>query len=118
MKMAQTKETAEATVEISGGTVRIDGKPTRIISGTIHYFRVHPEQWRDRISKAKMMGLNAIETYVCQNLHEPRPGEFDFSGKLDLPKFLEEIQSQGMYAISAPDRLSAPSGKTAVSRPG
>ena len=61
-------------VEVSGGAIRIDGKPVQMISGTIHYFRVHPELWRDRIEKAKMMGLNAIETYLCHNLHEPHKG--------------------------------------------
>ena len=70
-------------VEVAGGAIRIDGVATQIISGTIHYFRHVPEQWRDRIIKAKMMGLNAIETYVCHNLHEPHPGQFDFSGMLE-----------------------------------
>ncbi len=89
-------------IKVSGGAILVDGKPTQIISGTIHYFRIHPDQWSDRIAKAKMMGLNAIETYVCHNLHEPRPGEFNYSGILDLPKFLEEIHAQGLYAIVRP----------------
>ena len=91
-----------STVAISEGAIRIDGRPTQIISGTIHYFRVRPEQWRDRIEKARMMGLNAIETYVCHNLHEPRRGEFDFSGGLDLGRFLDEVAAAGMYAIVRP----------------
>lgn len=89
-------------VEVAGGAIRIDGVATQIISGTIHYFRHLPEQWRDRIIKAKMMGLNAIETYVCHNLHEPHPGQFDFSGMLDLERFLEIIQEEGLYAIVRP----------------
>ena len=91
-----------AGVEISGGAIRIAGKPTQIISGPIHYFRIRPEQWRDRIAKAKMMGLNAIETYVCHNLHEPKPGQFDFAGMLDLEAFLGEIHRAGLYAIVRP----------------
>ncbi len=89
-------------VEIAGGAIRIDGVATQIISGTIHYFRIHQDQWRDRIAKAKMMGINAIETYVCHNLHEPRPGEFDFSGMLDLEHFIELVHEEGLYAIVRP----------------
>lgn len=89
-------------VEVSGGAIRIDGKPVQMISGTIHYFRVHPELWRDRIEKAKMMGLNAIETYLCHNLHEPHKGEFDFSDMLDFERFLDEIHRAGLYAIVRP----------------
>lgn len=91
-----------AEIEISGGAIRVGGVPTQIISGTIHYFRICREQWADRIAKAKMMGLNAIETYVCHNLHEPEPGRFDFSGMLDLEAFLGEIRKAGLYAIVRP----------------
>jgi len=31
----------------------MDGKPYQIISGTIHYFRVVPEYWDDRLKKLK-----------------------------------------------------------------
>ncbi len=91
-----------AKVEVSQGAIRIDGKATQIISGTIHYFRVLPQLWRDRIEKAKMMGLNCIETYVSWNLHERTPGEFDFTGILDLEAFLDEVQRAGLYAIVRP----------------
>lgn len=40
----------------------LNGKPLRILSGAIHYFRVVPEYWRDRLLKLKAMGLNTIET--------------------------------------------------------
>ena len=29
-------------------TFYLDGSPVQIISGSIHYFRVVPEYWRDR----------------------------------------------------------------------
>ena len=35
----------------------LDGKPFRVISGSIHYFRVVPEYWRDRLEKLKASGL-------------------------------------------------------------
>ena len=49
--------------------------------GPLHYFRVHPDQWADRIRKARLMGLNTIETYVAWNAHAPRRGEFDTDGR-------------------------------------
>lgn len=42
----------------------LNGKPLRILSGAIHYFRVVPEYWKDRLLKLKAMGLNTIETWV------------------------------------------------------
>lgn len=89
-------------VEVRNRSIYIDDKATQIISGAIHYFRVLPELWNDRILKARQMGLNCIETYMCHNLHEPVPGKFDFSGILDVERFLETIRQAGMYAIMRP----------------
>ncbi|MFE5568931.1 beta-galactosidase family protein [Amycolatopsis japonica] len=80
----------------------LDGRPFQIISGALHYFRVHPDLWADRIDKARRMGLNTIETYVAWNAHSPEPGEFDVSGGLDLDRFLRLIAEAGMYAIVRP----------------
>ncbi len=80
----------------------LDGRPFRILSGALHYFRMHPDTWADRIEKARLMGLNTIETYVPWNAHSPRPGVFDTSGMLDLERFLREIADAGLYAIVRP----------------
>ena len=42
----------------------LDGKPFQIISGAIHYFRIVPEYWQDRLEKLKAMGCNTVETYI------------------------------------------------------
>src|SRR4051812_27320360 len=74
----------------------LDGRPHQIISGALHYFRVHPQQWADRIHKARLMGLNTIETYVAWNAHSPQRGEFLTEGGLDLAHFLELVADEGM----------------------
>ena len=53
-----------------------DGQPFRYISGSIHYFRVPRFNWKDRLLKMKMAGLNAIQTYAAWNFHELQPGQF------------------------------------------
>ena len=39
----------------------LNGKKFRIFSGSLHYFRVHPAYWRDRLRKYRAAGLNAID---------------------------------------------------------
>jgi beta-galactosidase len=80
----------------------LDGEPFRILSGALHYFRVHPDHWEDRIEKARLMGLNTIETYVPWNAHSPRPGVFETDGLLDLPRFLHLVGDAGLRAIVRP----------------
>jgi beta-galactosidase len=80
----------------------LDGEPFRVLSGSLHYFRVHPGQWADRISKARLMGLNTIETYVAWNAHAPTPDSFRLDGELDLGRFLDLVAAEGMHAIVRP----------------
>ncbi|MCC9311355.1 beta-galactosidase [Kitasatospora sp. RB6PN24] len=80
----------------------LDGAPLRILSGALHYFRVLPEQWEDRLALLRAMGLNTVETYVPWNLHEPRPGRYDFTGRLDLAAFLRAAERQGLHALVRP----------------
>ncbi|MFF2326000.1 MULTISPECIES: beta-galactosidase family protein [unclassified Streptomyces] len=79
---------------------RFDGKPVRLLSGALHYFRVHEAQWDHRLSMLRAMGLNCVETYVPWNLHEPRPGRFrDVAA---LGRFLDAAQRAGLWAIVRP----------------
>jgi len=79
-----------------------DGKPTKILSGAIHYFRVVPEYWEDRLLKLKACGLNTVETYVPWNFHEAKQGEFNFEGILDIGRFIEIAEELGLYVIVRP----------------
>jgi beta-galactosidase len=89
-------------LEIAEDGFRLDDRPFRILSGGLHYFRVHPDQWADRLRKARLLGLNTVETYVPWNLHAPRPGEFRLDGGLDLPRFLALAAAEGLYVLLRP----------------
>lgn len=78
----------------------LDGRPVRLLSGALHYFRVHEGQWGHRLGMLRAMGLNCVETYVPWNLHEPRPGEYrDVQA---LGRFLDAVREAGLWAIVRP----------------
>lgn len=87
---------------IAGDQFHLDGAPFRLLSGALHYFRVVPEYWPDRLRKLRALGLNTVETYVPWNLHEPRPGEFHFDGGLDIVRFIELAAAEGLKVIVRP----------------
>ncbi|HEY6372742.1 MAG TPA: glycoside hydrolase family 35 protein [Candidatus Sulfotelmatobacter sp.] len=89
-------------IGIEGDHFVLDGKPLQIISGELHYERIPREYWRDRLQKARAMGLNTISTYVFWNLHEPKPGVYDFTGLLDVAAFVRIAQEEGLYVILRP----------------
>ena len=83
-------------------TFYLNGEPFQIISGAIHYFRIVPEYWKDRLEKLKAMGCNTVETYIPWNIHEPQKGHFHFDGMLDIEKFIQTAQDLGLYVILRP----------------
>ena len=90
------------TFTFSGKDFLLNGKKFNIYSGAIHYFRILPESWEDRLKKLKACGFNTVETYVPWNLHEPKPNAFVFDGIADIEKFLDTAKKVGLYAIVRP----------------
>jgi beta-galactosidase len=90
------------TVQIRGPQFVVDGHPLQIISGEMHYPRIPRDYWRDRMKKARAMGLNTISTYVFWNLHEPQRGKFDFTGQNDIAAFVRIAQEEGLYVLLRP----------------
>jgi beta-galactosidase len=87
---------------LSDSVFLLDGKPFQIISGELHYPRIPKEAWRDRMKKAKAMGLNTIGTYVFWNVHEPQQSKYDFSGNNDIASFVKIAQQEGLWVILRP----------------
>ncbi|WP_022889647.1 glycoside hydrolase family 35 protein [Agromyces italicus] len=87
---------------IVDGELHRDARPHRILSGSLHYFRVHPEQWRDRLERLVALGLNTVDTYVAWNFHERRRGELDWSDWRDLEGFIALAAELGLDVIVRP----------------
>ena len=88
--------------EICGDQFCKDGEPVKLISGAVHYFRNLPETWPDIFEKLRAMGCNCVETYCAWNMHEPKPGTFDFTGRLDIVRFIKEAEKAGLMVIVRP----------------
>ncbi|KAL7855632.1 hypothetical protein AOLI_G00192360 [Acnodon oligacanthus] len=90
------------TVDYKNNCFLKDGQPFRYISGSIHYSRIPQVYWKDRLLKMYMAGLNAIQTYIPWNFHEPIPGRYDFSGDRNLTHFLQLCKDLDLLVILRP----------------
>ncbi len=87
---------------VDGDRFLRDGRPHQIVSAAVHYFRIHPELWRDRLLRLRAMGVNTVETYVAWNVHEPVRGVFDFDGPQDVAGFVGIAGELGLDVIVRP----------------
>jgi len=102
MRSLGAQAPAPHRLRASGDHFELDGKTFQIISGAIHSARVPRAYWRDRLRKARAMGLNTVETYVFWNAHETAPGKFDFFGQNDIAEFIREAQQEGLFVFLRP----------------
>ncbi|MFW6366849.1 MAG: beta-galactosidase, partial [Spirochaetota bacterium] len=79
-----------------------DGDPFRIISGSIHYFRSHPDRWHSNLKKLADFGCNTVCTFVPWNLHMPERNRFIFDGMLDLARYISTAEKLGLLVILRP----------------
>ncbi len=88
--------------EIGSDDFLLDGKPFQIRCGEVHAARVPQEYWQHRLRLVKAMGLNTVCAYLFWNMHEPRPGEFNWSGQADAAAFCRAAQAEGLWVILRP----------------
>ena len=84
------------------GELYKNGRPHRMLSGSMQYFRVHPDQWADRLQRLAALGMNTVDTYVAWNFHERAEGEVDFSGWRDLERYIELAGEAGLDVFLRP----------------
>ncbi|MBR2460151.1 MAG: beta-galactosidase, partial [Clostridia bacterium] len=91
-----------STFNFKGKSFYLDGKPFTVLSGAMHYWRIVPEYWEDRLKKLKACGFNTVETYVAWNLHERTEGRLDFTGNLDIVRYIKTAEKLGLKVIVRP----------------
>lgn len=93
---------AASTFTIGPSDFLLDGKPFQIKAGEMHPSRVPHEYWADRLRMIHAMGLNTVSIYTFWNVHEPRQGEFHFTGDADMAQFVRLAQKEGLWVILRP----------------
>src|SRR5215471_8861666 len=94
--------TNKHTFAIGENDFLLDGQRFQIRCGEVHAARVPREYWQHRLRMAHAMGLNTVCAYLFWNMHEPRPGEFNWTGQADVAEFCRLAQKEGMWVILRP----------------
>jgi beta-galactosidase len=76
------------------------------MSGEVHYFRLHREDWADRLDKLVASGCDAVAAYMPWLVHETADGRIDLTGETspyrDLVGFLDLAAERGLLVIARP----------------
>ncbi len=101
-------------VVIGGGALLIDGKPTFLYGGDLHYFRVRAPDfdpaateamWAQSLDLMADAGMNLVTTYLPWDYHSSGEGQWDFSGARDVSRFLDLACARGFWVVAKPGPL-------------
>jgi hypothetical protein len=101
-------------VVIRGGALLIDGVPTFLYGGDLHYFRVRAPDydaattqamWASTMDQMRAAGMNLVTTYAPWDYHNTSDGTWDFTGARDLGAFLKLACDKNMWVVLKPGPL-------------
>src|SRR5699024_8189970 len=91
-----------SSLEIRNGSFYMGNEPVQLISGGMHYFRIVPAYWEDRLRKLKTCGFNCDETAIQRNFLEPGERRVTLSGMAGVEAFICVAQRVVLYVIVRP----------------
>lgn len=97
-----SQKSQPGTFSLGNKEFLLNGKPYIIRAAELHYPRIPREYWEHRIQLSKAMGMNTVCIYLFWNIHEQKPGVYDFTGQNDVAEFVRLVQKNGMYCIVRP----------------
>ncbi len=97
--LGQKATPAGETLDIDSKSILRNGKPLIPVMGEFHYARYPEDKWHNELMKMKAGGITIVATYVFWIHHEEEKDKFDWSGRRNLRRFIEECQRAGLYVV-------------------
>lgn len=95
LNMGDTNPNGER-IDVTNLYFERDGKPWVPVMAEYHFVRAKASEWYEELCKIKAGGATIVSTYIFWIYHEEIEGEFDFSGDLDIRKFVKEAERAGL----------------------
>ncbi len=93
-------------IDITRREIRIDGHPSIVMSGEVHYFRVAREEWGQRLDLLVEAGCDTVASYIPWLFHELPDGTIDVTGETrperDIGAFIDLAASKGLRFLARP----------------
>jgi beta-galactosidase len=87
-----------ATLSLTSRSLLREGRPWMPVMGEFHYARYPEDEWREELLKMKAGGIDIVASYVFWIHHEEIEGQWDWSGRRSLRRFIETCHEVGLLA--------------------
>ncbi len=98
-KMGASKSPDGQTLTMDSDSLLLNGRRWTPVMGEFHYARFPENEWREELLKMKAGGIDIVSTYVFWIHHEEVEGQFDWSGRRDLRRFVQTCGDVGLKVV-------------------
>ncbi|MET0693153.1 MAG: beta-galactosidase [Propionibacteriaceae bacterium] len=93
-------------IELRRHQILIDGTPSLLLAGEVHYFRVPRDEWDHRLDLLQEVGCTCVASYIPWLFHELPDGSLDLTGRSrperDLGRFIDLCAARGLTFFARP----------------
>jgi beta-galactosidase len=101
----QTAPRQDRQVKLVPEGLEIAGQTYPLLVGSVHYWRLDPNEWRASLLAVKRLGLHFVDTYIPWGVHEVSPGKLELGEadpQRDVAAFCRLAQEVGLFVIIRP----------------
>jgi beta-galactosidase len=98
-KMGESRRPDGATLTLDSHSLLLNGRPWTPVMGEVHFTRLPANEWREELLKMKAGGIDIVSTYVFWIHHEEIEGQFDWTERRDLRRFVQLCGEVGLKCI-------------------
>jgi hypothetical protein len=98
-KMGESRRPDGATLTLDSRSLLLNGQPWTPVMGEFHFTRLPANEWREELLKMKAGGIDIVSTYVFWIHHEEIEGQFDWTERRDLHRFVQLCGEVGLKVI-------------------
>lgn len=99
MHMGADRSPDGSTLTVGSRSLLLDGRPWVPAMGEFHFARYPADEWREELLKMKAGGIDIVSTYVFWIYHEEIEGQWDWSGRRDLRRFVQTAADVGLKVV-------------------
>ena len=86
-------------IDVTSLYIERGGKPVIPVMGEYHFSRDSRDRWPAELRKLCAGGMTLVATYLFMIYHEEDEGVYDFSGDLDIRKFVLDAKDAGLDVV-------------------
>jgi beta-galactosidase len=98
-KMGESRRPDGATLTLDSDSLLLNGRPWTPVMGEFHFTRLPANEWREELLKMKAGGIDIVSTYIFWIHHEEVEGQFDWTERRDLRRFVQLCGEVGLKCI-------------------